>query len=137
MRTEDVITPEAQPPAADRPALLQLGIAHSDARIDREDGRTARGRLQRQALAAGHLAPRPGVRHQLVITKLGRVVLERAEMMRQYRDHPGRFLRNHADDAVVRQALEEGTLAAIAAAIIRIRYSEAVALKRLRALLRP
>jgi len=73
MWTEDLTAPEA--PAADRPAVLQLGIAHPDARIDREDGRTARGRLQRQAIAAGHLAPRPGLRHQLVVTEPGRAVL--------------------------------------------------------------
>ncbi|MGL4960609.1 MAG: hypothetical protein ACRC67_05210 [Inquilinus sp.] len=70
------LTPPAEPPAAERRALLQLGIAHPGARIDREDGRTARGRLQRRAIAAGHLAPRPGVRHQLVVTELGRAVLE-------------------------------------------------------------
>ncbi|WP_342240329.1 hypothetical protein [Inquilinus sp. OTU3971] len=62
---------------ADRPAVLRRGIAHPDTRIDDEDGRTARGRLQRRALAAGHPAPRPGVRHQLVVTDLGRAVLER------------------------------------------------------------
>jgi hypothetical protein len=62
-------------PAADRPAVLRLGITHPDARIDREDGRTARGQMQRQAVKAGHLAPRPGVRDQLVVTELGRAVL--------------------------------------------------------------
>lgn len=70
------LTPPAGRPAADRPAVLQLGIAHPDARIDREDGRTALGRLQRRAIEAGHLTPRPGVRHQFVVTALGRAVLE-------------------------------------------------------------
>ena len=74
MRIED-LTPPAERSAADRPAVLQLGIAHPVARIDREDGRSARGRLQRQAIAAGHLAPWPGLRHQLVVTDLGRAVL--------------------------------------------------------------
>ncbi|MGF6227685.1 hypothetical protein QFZ27_001640 [Inquilinus ginsengisoli] len=69
------LTPPVEPLVADRPALLQLGISHPDARIDREDGRTARGRLQRQALKAGHLAPRPSVRDQLVVIELGRAVL--------------------------------------------------------------
>jgi hypothetical protein len=72
MRTEDLIAP-----AEDRPAVLQLGIAHPDPRIDREDGRTARSRLQRRAIAAGHLAPRPGVRHHVAVTDRGRAVLER------------------------------------------------------------
>jgi hypothetical protein len=63
------------PPAEDRAAVLRLGIVHPDARIDREDGRTARGRLQRQAVDAGHLAPRPGVRDELVVTDLGRAQL--------------------------------------------------------------
>ena len=62
-------------PPAERPAGLQLGIPLPDARIDREDGRSARGHLQRQAIAARHLAPRPGVRHQLVVTERGRAVL--------------------------------------------------------------
>jgi len=57
------------------PAVLQLGIAHPDARIDREHGRSARGRVQRQAVKAGHLEPRRGVRDQLVLTALGRAVL--------------------------------------------------------------
>ena len=71
------LTPPAERPASDRPAILQLqlGIAHLDARIDREDGRTARGRRQGQAIAAGHLAPRPGVRHQLVVTNRGCAVI--------------------------------------------------------------
>jgi hypothetical protein len=57
------------------PAILQLGLVHPDARIDREDGRTALGRLQRQAIKAGHLAPRPDVRDLLVVTEFGRAVL--------------------------------------------------------------
>ncbi len=72
------LTPPPERAAADRPAVLQLGIAHPDVRIDRQDGRTARGRLQRQAIAAGHLAPRPGVRHQLVVTGRDRAPLGRA-----------------------------------------------------------
>ena len=60
----------------DAPALLQLGIPHPDARIDREDGRSATGRLQRQAVKDGHLAPRPGVKDQFVVTALGRALLE-------------------------------------------------------------
>lgn len=59
----------------DTPALLQLGISHPDARIDREDGRSAEGRLQRQAMKNGHLAPRPGVKDQLVVTERGRAML--------------------------------------------------------------
>ncbi len=43
MRNNEAMVP------ADSAAILQLGIAHPDARIDRGDGRTARGRLQRQA----------------------------------------------------------------------------------------
>ncbi|MDR6290847.1 hypothetical protein E9232_003373 [Inquilinus ginsengisoli] len=57
------------------PALLQLGIGHPDARIDRDDGRTAKGRLQRQAMKDGHLAPRPRVRDQFIVTPLGRALL--------------------------------------------------------------
>ncbi|MGL4964429.1 MAG: hypothetical protein ACRC67_24575 [Inquilinus sp.] len=60
----------------DAPALLQLGIPDPDARIDREDGRSAKGRLQRRAVKDGHLAPRPGVKHQFVVTALGRALLE-------------------------------------------------------------
>ncbi len=72
------LTPPAERAAADRPAVLQLGIAHPDTRIDREEGRSARGRLQRLAIAAGHLAPRPGVRHQLVVTGRDSAPLDRA-----------------------------------------------------------
>lgn len=72
------LTPPAERTAAERPALLQLGIVDPDARIDREDGRTAHGRLQRRAIKAGHLAPRPGVRHQLVVTGRDRAPLGRA-----------------------------------------------------------
>ena len=57
------------------PALLQLGIVHPDARIDREDGRTAKGRLQRQAMKDGHLASRPRVKDQYIVTLLGRELL--------------------------------------------------------------
>jgi hypothetical protein len=128
-------------PPADSAAVLQLGIVHPDARIDREDGRSAPGRLQRQAIRAGHLAPRPGNRNLLVVTgpgraALGRAVLERAAAtQRQYRDDPDRFLCDHADDAGLRRALADGTPAAIAAAITRIRNEDAAALARLRAAL--
>ncbi|MGK9171456.1 hypothetical protein KXR53_34540 [Inquilinus limosus] len=74
MQHQDLMLLAARP-AAGRPAVLQLGIAHPDARIDREDGRTTRGRPQRQAIAAGRLAPRPGVRHQLVVTGRDRAPL--------------------------------------------------------------
>jgi hypothetical protein len=59
---------------ADAPALLQLGITHPDARIDREDARSAKGRLQ-QAVREGHLTPRSGLKHQFVVTECGRAVL--------------------------------------------------------------
>ncbi len=57
--------------------------------------------------------------------------------MRRYRQHPERFVRDHADDDGLRQALAERTPAAITAAIVRIRDEEAAALDELRALLRP
>jgi hypothetical protein len=60
---------------ADAPALLQLGITRPDALIDREDGRSAKGRLQLRAVREGHLAPRPGVKNQFVVTEVGRAVL--------------------------------------------------------------
>jgi hypothetical protein len=56
--------------------------------------------------------------------------------MRRYRQHPERFVRDHADDAGLRQSLAEGTRAAITAAIVRIRGEEAAALDQLRAMLR-
>jgi hypothetical protein len=74
MQHQDLTAP-AQRTAVDRPAVLRVGIAHPDARIDREDGRSVLGRLQRQAIAAGHMAPRPGVRRQLVVTVHDRAVL--------------------------------------------------------------
>jgi len=55
------LAPPAERAPADHPAVLQLGIAHPDVRIDHEDGRTAHSRLQRRAIAAGHLPRRPGV----------------------------------------------------------------------------
>ncbi|MGL4961224.1 MAG: hypothetical protein ACRC67_08310, partial [Inquilinus sp.] len=62
MRTEDLTAPKAHPRAADRPALLELGIVHPDARIDREDGWSARGLHvvadDAGALAAGRHRPR-------------------------------------------------------------------------------
>ncbi|WP_342242266.1 hypothetical protein [Inquilinus sp. OTU3971] len=130
MRSNDATVP------ADSAAILQLGVAHPDARIDREDGRTARGRLQRQAMRAGHLATRPGVRDQLVVTEPGRAMIERAAATDwQYRDQLDRFMRDHADDDGLRRALADGAPAAIAAAITRIRQEEAAALARLRATL--
>lgn len=121
-------------PPSDSAAILQLRIAHPDARIDREDGRTARGTLQRQAIRAGNLAPRPGVRDHLVVTALGRAMIELAAATgRQYRGQLDRFLRDHADDDVLRRALADGSQAAIAVARIRIRQKEAAALARLRA----
>lgn len=130
--------PDDPTPPGDHAAVLQLGIAHPDARIDREDGRSARGRLQRQAMRAGHLAPRPGVRDQLVVTELGRTMIELAAATgRQYRDQLDRFLRDHAEDDGLRQALADGSPAAIAAAITRIRQEEAAALARRRAALQP
>lgn len=58
------------------PAITNLGITHPDARVDREDGRSARGRLQLQALRDGHLAPWPRVKDQFIVTDLGRDVLQ-------------------------------------------------------------
>ncbi|MGF6227726.1 hypothetical protein QFZ27_001681 [Inquilinus ginsengisoli] len=117
-------------------AILQLGVAHPDARIDREDGRTARGRLQRQAMRAGHLATKPGVRDQLVVTEAGRAMIERAAATgRQYRDQLDRFMRDHADHDGPRRALADGAPAAVATAITRIRQEEEAALARLRATL--
>lgn len=55
--------------------------------------------------------------------------------MRRYRRHPKRFVRDHADDDGLRQALAEGTRAAITAAIVRIRDEEAAARAELLALL--
>jgi len=43
MRNDDPVPPPDSVP------VLRIGIAHP-ARIDREDGRTARGRLQHQAI---------------------------------------------------------------------------------------
>lgn len=127
---------DGRTPPADGTAILQLGIVHPDARVEREDGRTARGRLQRQAVKAGHLAPRPGIRDQLVVTALGRAMIEQAAAMgQQYRDQLDRFLRDHADDDGLRQGLADGSPGAIAAAITRIRREEAAALARLRATL--
>lgn len=121
-------------PPADSTAILRLGIVDPDARIDREGGRTARGRLQRQAIKAGHLAPRPGVRDQLMVTERGRTMIERAAATgRYYRDQIDRLLRDHADDERLCQALADGSPTAIAAAITRIRREKAVALARLRA----
>jgi len=57
--------------------------------------------------------------------------------LQRYRNRPGRFLRDHDDDDGVRRALAEGTPAAIATAVARIREEEAVALDQLRAPLRP
>ncbi|WP_342240330.1 hypothetical protein [Inquilinus sp. OTU3971] len=53
--------------------------------------------------------------------------------MRQDRNHPQRFLRDHADR--LRRAAAGGTPAAIAAGVIRLRGT--TALHPLRALLRP
>ena len=57
--------------------------------------------------------------------------------MRQYRDHPERFLRDHVDDDGLRRALAEATPAAIAAAVARIRDEDKAALDQLRPLLQP
>jgi hypothetical protein len=122
VRTEGLTAPEA-----DRPAHLKFDIVHPDTPIDSEDGRTVRGRLQRRAIAAGHLAPRPGVRHQLVVTELGRAVLG-VVRVRQYRGRPERVLRDRAGDDRIRQAVTEATSAAIMAAVVRIREEEAAAL---------
>jgi hypothetical protein len=57
-------------------------------------------------------------------------------MMRQDRDHRERFLRDYVDDDGLRQALADGSPAAIAATIARIRDDEAFALDQLREVLR-
>jgi len=62
----------------DTPAPLQLGITRPDALFDREDCRSAKGRLQQQAVRDGHLAKRPDVTHQFVVTAAGRALLEEA-----------------------------------------------------------
>jgi hypothetical protein len=63
------------PEFVETPALLQLRITHPDARIDREVGRSAKGRLQLRAVTDGHLAKRPAVRNQFVVTAAGRALL--------------------------------------------------------------
>ncbi|MGO4123828.1 hypothetical protein AB4Z01_05480 [Inquilinus sp. YAF38] len=55
--------------------------------------------------------------------------------MRQYRQHPERFVRDHSDDHALRQTLAGGE--AIADAIARIPDEEAAALDQLPALMRP